>query len=44
VDRISGWLESQGIVTAGLYGKWKYVWSDQAYASGVEAAGKVRSA
>ncbi len=41
VDRISGWLESQGIVTAGLYGKWKYVWSDQAYASGVEAAGKV---
>lgn len=41
VDRISGWLESKGIVTAGLYGKWKYVWSDQAYQGGVEAAGKV---
>jgi protoporphyrinogen oxidase len=41
VDRICGWLEEQGIVTAGLYGKWKYVWSDQAYASGVEAAGKL---
>lgn len=40
VDRISGWLEKQGIVTAGLYGKWKYVWSDQAYAAGMAAAEK----
>lgn len=38
VDRISAWLESQGIITAGLYGKWKYVWSDQAYAAGEAAA------
>ncbi len=38
VDRIAGWLEGQGIVTAGLYGRWKYVWSDQAYAAGKEAA------
>jgi len=40
VDRISGWLEGKGIITAGLYGKWKYVWSDQAYQGGVEAARK----
>lgn len=38
VDRIAAWLEGQGIVTAGLYGRWKYVWSDQAYAAGKEAA------
>ncbi len=44
VDRIADWLEGKGIITAGLYGRWKYVWSDQAYASGVEAAGKVLSA
>jgi len=41
VDRISEWLESKNIITAGLYGTWKYVWSDQAYAAGKEAAGKV---
>ena len=41
VDRISEWLESKNIITAGLYGKWKYVWSDQAYALGKEAAGRV---
>lgn len=41
VDRISDWLEGQGIITAGLYGRWKYVWSDQAYQSGVEAARRV---
>ncbi len=42
VDRLSRWLESKDIITAGLYGKWKYVWSDQAYAAGREAAEKVR--
>jgi len=41
VDRICNWLEGQGIITAGLYGRWKYVWSDQAYAAGKEAAAKV---
>ncbi|HMO50429.1 MAG TPA: FAD-dependent oxidoreductase [Kiritimatiellia bacterium] len=41
VDRIAEWLETKGIITAGLYGKWKYVWSDQAYAAGKEAAEKV---
>ena len=38
VDRIRAWLEENGIVTTGLYGLWKYVWSDQAYAAGRTAA------
>ncbi|MCB1071107.1 MAG: FAD-dependent oxidoreductase [Kiritimatiellae bacterium] len=38
VDRITAWLEGIGIIPAGLYGKWKYVWSDQAYAAGKAAA------
>lgn len=40
VDRITDWLAGQGIDTAGLYGRWKYVWSDQAYAAGKEAAAR----
>lgn len=43
VDRICAWLEGQGIVSAGLYGKWKYVWSDQAFAAGKEAAEKMNT-
>ncbi|HMP90918.1 MAG TPA: FAD-dependent oxidoreductase [Kiritimatiellia bacterium] len=41
VDCIAEWLESKDIITAGLYGRWKYVWSDQAYAAGKEVAEKV---
>jgi len=41
VDRISEWLESKNIITAGLYGKWKYAWSDQAFQAGKQAAEKV---
>ncbi len=43
VDRIVGWLESKGIETAGLYGRWKYMWSDQAYQAGIEAAGRINA-
>lgn len=43
VDRITDWLESRGISTAGLYGRWKYVWSDQAYAAGKEAAARLQN-
>jgi len=42
VDRICGWLESKGIESAGLYGRWKYIWSDQAYTAGKTAAMKVK--
>lgn len=41
VDDITSWLETQGIYSAGLCGRWKYVWSNQAYAAGREVAGKV---
>jgi UDP-galactopyranose mutase len=41
VDRIADWLQGHGIITAGLYGRWKYVWSDQAYAAGKAAAASV---
>jgi hypothetical protein len=38
VATITGWLDGLGIHTAGLCGRWKYVWSDQAYAAGKAAA------
>lgn len=41
VDAILEWLETQDIHSAGLCGKWKYVWSNQAFEAGKEAAEKV---
>ncbi len=41
VDRIVGWLDTKQIETAGLYGRWKYIWSDQAFQAGVEAGGRI---
>ncbi len=38
VDRIHGWLADQGIYSAGLYGRWKYIWSNQAYEDGKKTA------
>jgi protoporphyrinogen oxidase len=38
VSRITAWLAERGIHTAGLYGRWKYMWSDAAFRAGVEAA------
>lgn len=38
VEAISDWFAKHGVITAGLYGRWKYLWSDQAYHAGVEAA------
>lgn len=43
VQRITDWLDSIGIVTAGLYGRWKYLWSNEAYAAGVTAARALRA-
>lgn len=40
VDRILAWLQSLGIESIGLYGRWKYCWSDQAFAAG-KAGGEV---
>jgi len=38
---ILDWLETQSMHTAGLYGRWHYLWSDQALASGIRAANKI---
>lgn len=43
VERIIGWLSGAGIDSAGLYGRWKYLWSDQAFAAGVAAARRVNA-
>ena len=42
VSTILEWLESKNIFSFGLYGKWKYLWSDQAYYSGVDTANIIK--
>lgn len=37
-QRVIAWYEARGVFLAGLFGRWKYLWSDQAYASGRELA------
>jgi protoporphyrinogen oxidase len=31
VEHLMGWLEARDIFTMGLFGRWKYVWSDEAF-------------
>jgi protoporphyrinogen oxidase len=40
---IIAWLKRQSIETAGLFGRWKYMWSDVAYRSGEQAADGVKA-
>jgi protoporphyrinogen oxidase len=40
---IIAWLKMQSIETAGLFGHWKYMWSDEAYRSGEQAADRVKT-
>jgi len=42
VTHMLSWLRKQNIFAMGLYGKWRYIWSDLAYYSGVETAKEVR--
>jgi protoporphyrinogen oxidase len=42
VAHIQEWLQSREIYTIGLYGRWNYIWSDQAFQSGVYRARQVR--
>ena len=35
------WLEKNHIYQVGLYGRWKYIWSDEAYLSGYKMAQKI---
>lgn len=37
VEHIVEWLNGQGIESVGLYGRWKYLWSNEAFAAGREA-------
>jgi len=41
-EHILAWYEQQGIYPAGLFGRWKYMWSDQAFASGKAMAEKLK--
>lgn len=43
VATIVDWLENRDIYPMGLYGRWKYVWSDEAYQQGCDAALRVAS-
>ena len=38
VNRLQGWLAEQRVFTMGLYGRWKYVWSDDAFRQGEACA------
>lgn len=44
VEMIVEWLASLGIETAGLYGRWKYLWSDQAFRAGAAAVPRLTGA
>lgn len=34
VEHVVGWLESRGIHSIGLFGRWKFIWSDAAFQTG----------
>lgn len=40
-DLVRGWLEQVGIVSAGRFGEWDYLWSNQAFMSGMKAAQRI---
>jgi len=40
-SHIIEWLEAQDVHSMGLYGRWQYVWSDVAFASGVSTGRKL---
>ena len=44
VRAILAWLEERGIRSMGLYGRWKYVWSDEAFRQGRDTALALRGA
>ncbi len=42
VSYLLSWLREKDVFSMGLYGKWKYVWSDVAYYSGRETANEIK--
>ena len=43
VEAIRGWFRGHGVFTMGLYGRWKYVWSDEAFRQGEQTAEVIRT-
>jgi protoporphyrinogen oxidase len=43
VAALRTWYETRGIYTMGLYGRWRYVWSDEAYRQGQETGQAIRA-
>lgn len=43
VARIQAWLEPQGILSAGRFGEWKYLNTDQCFLAGKRAAERIES-
>ncbi|GAB6853153.1 hypothetical protein JCM15831A_01770 [Asaia astilbis] len=41
-DLVRRWVESEGIMLAGRFGEWDYLWSNQAFMSGRRAAEKLK--
>lgn len=42
VEKLLDWLEQNRIHSMGLYGRWKYVWSDVAFQQGQQVADKIK--
>jgi len=40
-DHVLEWLKSIGIISAGRFGEWDYLWSNQAFISGMKAVEKI---
>jgi len=42
-DLITAWFEERGVHPAGLFGRWKYIWSDQAFSAGRDLADRLQA-
>ncbi|WP_020096534.1 NAD(P)-binding protein [Methylobacterium sp. 285MFTsu5.1] len=40
-DRVLAWVNAQGIASAGRFGEWSYLWSNQSFLSGLNAVGNL---
>jgi protoporphyrinogen oxidase len=43
VAALRSWFEERGVYTMGLYGRWQYVWSDEAFRQGRETALQIKA-
>ena len=40
---VRNWLEQVGILSAGRFGEWDYLWSNQAFMSGLKAVKQLKT-